>query len=78
MAKVDQEGAFLMAQLMVIVVEDNQDHPDHILLAYCNYVYDTLLQSVQYLSAGGVQPPMAVLEFLLRFVRAAKAAENDH
>lgn len=77
MAKVDQEGAFIMAQMMMIIVEDNEDHPDDILLAYCTYVYDTLLQGVEYLSAGGVQPPMEVLEFLLRFIRAAKAAEND-
>jgi hypothetical protein len=68
----DQEGTFIIANLMAIIAEEMDEiYPDHMLLSDLAYVYDGLSQGVRYLSANGVEPPLEVLHFLARFNRAA-------
>lgn len=79
MTMLDQEGAFIIANLMTILVEElDESCTDEMLLSDYAYVFDALMEGVKYMQARNHEPPLLAIYMLARFAQAARDYEEQN
>lgn len=71
MTTIDKQGAAIMSRLISLLAKELEDQPDHLLLDWCQDIYEAVFDGCAFLTQSGIEAPLAGLHLLARFHHAA-------